>query len=487
MKKEKVPKSKDKKKQKTVWEDTRNEEDEATSTDQKMQETRSEEEEKEKVKLWQKTCLDVMQKEEVLKTLQLLLKSVNRDKKKALLSDDKEEIQLQFAVKKIPSVKNKIIKLRLPHSVWRPEQEVCLFVKDLNKSSREHEVTERHFKDLLSSKGISCITQVIPLKCLKLEYKPFEAKRNLANMFDLFVSDERIMRLLPSLLGKNFYGKRKHPIQVNLKAANLKEEIEKVVYDSRCIISGMGASSAATVGYSDMSVEKLADNVMKAVESICAALPGGPANIQSVYVRTGKSLALPLFATFSSKQEVKLPKKPKKPEPVVGELSTLMNGHVLITNMGDIKVGKMDEDGKFMNMRQKVAPPRTTKRKIDEESDDEMHFEEVKSKKIKKNFEHKENKTPGDIKGNDSVSPEFIPEVGENVETEATSVTEGSVSSKPEKRKNVSTKTKLRKGKNASPKTKPEKKKKLSTNEGGKLMMKKTKSMKNKKSKSVTT
>lgn len=51
--------------------------------------------------------------------------------------------------------------------------------------------------------------QVIPLKALKLEYKPFEAKRNLSNEFDLFLADSRIIRLLPSLLGKSFYGRKR--------------------------------------------------------------------------------------------------------------------------------------------------------------------------------------------------------------------------------------------------------------------------------------
>ncbi|XP_033744108.1 ribosomal L1 domain-containing protein 1-like isoform X2 [Pecten maximus] len=474
MKKERVSKSKGKKMQEKSLKYTKKSED--AGTDKREQEAHLEAVEKEKL---QKSCLDVMKKEEVLKTLQLLLMSVKKDKKKSLLSDDKEEICLQFAVKKIPSVKNKIVKLRLPHSVWTPEQEVCLFVKDLDKSSREHEVTEQHYKDLLASIGISCITQVIPLKCLKLEYKPFEAKRNLSNMFDLFVADERVIRLLPSLLGKNFYGKKKHPIQVNMKATNLKSEIEKVVYDSRCIITGHGASSSATIGHSDMSAEQLAENVMKALESISVALPGGPANIQSVYVRTEKSLALPLYATFSSKKEVKFPKKPEKPSPVVGEISTLMNGHVLVTNMGQVKVGTLDDDGQFTGMRRKKIPKRTTKRKMDEESDDEMQFEQVEKKKRKTSFKkgkdsNKKSKTLDTKKTKDSVSSEVTSEVVTNVTSEVT----------PEMEKVKSSKAASKKGKKVLSKATPEKSKNLSsvtaTNDSGKSLMKKSKIKKRK-------
>jgi hypothetical protein len=44
---------------------------------------------------------------------------------------------------------------------------------------------------------------------LKLEHKPYEAKRTLANRFDIFLADARIIRLLPPYLGKAFYGKKR--------------------------------------------------------------------------------------------------------------------------------------------------------------------------------------------------------------------------------------------------------------------------------------
>lgn len=52
--------------------------------------------------------------------------------------------------------------------------------------------------------------QIIPYKVLKTEYKPFEAKRRLLGNFDMFLSDDRIRRLLPSHLGKHFYDRKKY-------------------------------------------------------------------------------------------------------------------------------------------------------------------------------------------------------------------------------------------------------------------------------------
>lgn len=51
--------------------------------------------------------------------------------------------------------------------------------------------------------------QIIPYKVLKTEYKPYEAKRRLLGNFDMFISDDRIRRLLPSHLGKHFYERKK--------------------------------------------------------------------------------------------------------------------------------------------------------------------------------------------------------------------------------------------------------------------------------------
>jgi len=51
--------------------------------------------------------------------------------------------------------------------------------------------------------------QIVPLKQLKLEYKEYENKLNLLRMYDVFLADARIVRLLPSHLGKHFYKRKR--------------------------------------------------------------------------------------------------------------------------------------------------------------------------------------------------------------------------------------------------------------------------------------
>ena len=99
----------------------------------------------------------------------------------------------------------------LPHCSIPEPRDVCLIVKDLEKGLKtDHEPTLNHFNDLLSSKGIDNITQVISLRELKVEYKPYEAKNALCQKFDIFLVDERILRLVPKLLGKPFYSKKRY-------------------------------------------------------------------------------------------------------------------------------------------------------------------------------------------------------------------------------------------------------------------------------------
>lgn len=87
---------------------------------------------------------------------------------------------------------------------------MCLIVKDLEKGLKiDHEPTLNHFNDMLASKGVDNITQVISLRELKVEYKPFEAKKALCQKFDIFLVDDRIVRLVPKFLGKPFYSKKR--------------------------------------------------------------------------------------------------------------------------------------------------------------------------------------------------------------------------------------------------------------------------------------
>ena len=49
------------------------------------------------------------------------------------------------------------------------------------------------------------IAKVLGVSKLRNNYKPHEAKRKLCDSYDLFLADERVIPVLPKLLGKTFF------------------------------------------------------------------------------------------------------------------------------------------------------------------------------------------------------------------------------------------------------------------------------------------
>jgi len=76
---------------------------------------------------------------------------------------------------------------------------VCLITKD----------PQREYKALLESHGIKFISRVIGITKLKGKFKPFEARRMLLKENGMFLADERIIPLLPGLLGSKWFEAKK--------------------------------------------------------------------------------------------------------------------------------------------------------------------------------------------------------------------------------------------------------------------------------------
>ena len=88
----------------------------------------------------------------------------------------------------------------LAHPIIDPRTtSVCLITKD----------PQREYKDLLESHGIKFINRVVGITKLKGKFKPFEARRMLLQENGLFLADERVVPLLPGLLGKKFFDAKK--------------------------------------------------------------------------------------------------------------------------------------------------------------------------------------------------------------------------------------------------------------------------------------
>ncbi|XP_063270520.1 ribosomal L1 domain-containing protein 1 [Prinia subflava] len=216
-----------------------------------------------------------------------------KNKGDELLLNEGESVHLVLTVWKVPQVA-KVIRIPLPHGILPETAEVCLFTKDEPNLSAEQ--TENLYKKLLLRNGVRSISRIISYKTLKKEYKMFEAKRRLLNSFDLFLSDDRIRRLLPSHLGKHFYERKKVPLSVNLKAKDLAKELDKHIQGTVLSVNNKGCCYTTRIGHTGMKVDEILENIIAAAKVIGTKLPKKWKNVKLLHLKTLKSVALPIFA-----------------------------------------------------------------------------------------------------------------------------------------------------------------------------------------------
>ncbi|GMH08686.1 hypothetical protein Nepgr_010526 [Nepenthes gracilis] len=231
--------------------------------------------------------------ETVERAVKALLKwkaSNSQTRKPQLLSSD-EFMYLVLTLKKIPPKgRTNAHKIPLLHPLLSPHDssELCLFIDD-----RHGRLTSKDVKEKISAEGIP-ISKVIKISKLKSDYKPFEAKRKLCDSFDMFLADKRIIPLLPKLLGKHFYKKKKIPVPVELGHQNWKEQIERVC-GSALLYLKTGTCSVVRVAKTSMKEEEIVENVMAAINGILEIVPSKWANLRSLHLKFSESLALPIY------------------------------------------------------------------------------------------------------------------------------------------------------------------------------------------------
>ncbi|MBW0484070.1 hypothetical protein O181_023785 [Austropuccinia psidii MF-1] len=206
-------------------------------------------------------------------------------------------INLIISLKRIINrPKHKPIKLNLSHSLLDPKiSPVCLIVKD----------PQRDFKDLLDQQNIKFISKVVGISKLKGKHSSFEARRLLLNSHSLFLADERVLPILPGILGNKFFQSKKLPIPVNIQdPQKLKAELEKAISSTYLRI---GTGSCLNIKIADLSRhndQEIKENLVKVLEQLGKKIPmGGWGNIQSVHIKTGTSISLPIWLSELNDKE----------------------------------------------------------------------------------------------------------------------------------------------------------------------------------------
>jgi ribosomal protein L1 len=162
---------------------------------------------------------------------------------------------------------------------------VCIFTKD----------PQRAYKDLVASDAFPAslrekVVRVLGVEKLKKRYKSYEQKRALLAEFDVFMVDDRVIKLVAEFLGKTFYqSKAKRPVPIRLTAGayidktakkdskesqnvvgtpqGVAKEIETAL-NSTYLSMSASANTSIRVGTLSMTAQQLAENTSAVVAAI---------------------------------------------------------------------------------------------------------------------------------------------------------------------------------------------------------------------------
>jgi len=204
-----------------------------------------------------------------------------------LLPGKEQNLWLVVTVKQMhPEKKLKPAKIPIVHPIVDPRtSSVCLITKD----------PQREYKDLLESHKIRFISRVVGIAKLKGKFKPFEARRLLLKENDLFLADERVVPLLPGLLGRKFFEAKKQPIPVCLTRKDLKGELERAI-SSTYFHQNQGTCTSIKIGTVSQTPSQILDNLKAALPAVVKHIKGEWDNIQSFHIKTNSSASLPIWS-----------------------------------------------------------------------------------------------------------------------------------------------------------------------------------------------
>ncbi|KAG8696729.1 hypothetical protein FRC09_008298 [Ceratobasidium sp. 395] len=204
-----------------------------------------------------------------------------------LLGAKDELVWLNVNVKQVhPEKKLKPFSVPLARPIVDPRTSpICLITKD----------PQREYKDLLTAQNIKFVSRVVGVTKLKGKFKPFEVRRQLLKDHGLFLADERVVPLLPKLLGKIFFNAKKQPIPVNLQKKDLKAELERAV-SSTYMHQNQGTCTSIKIAPISFTPAQVLDNLTTALPNVIKHIKGGWDNVQSLYIKTSTSVSLPIWS-----------------------------------------------------------------------------------------------------------------------------------------------------------------------------------------------
>jgi len=202
-----------------------------------------------------------------------------------LFGDSSETMTLLFTLSTVPDKRKvKPVMVPLPHPMYDDKAEVCFISKTPQKKYKEL---------LLQTHPVPGLTKVIGLEKLRKNYKTIEAKRALADAFDLFLCDRNVVEVMPKILGSIFYQKKhKAPIPVKIIHSDPKPALQKAIGGTPLRIP-TGPCIGVKFGRCSMTEEQLLANAASVVSHVVKYLNKTP--VQSISVQATDAPALPVW------------------------------------------------------------------------------------------------------------------------------------------------------------------------------------------------
>ncbi|CAA9960348.1 Ribosomal L1 domain containing 1 [Pyrenophora teres f. maculata] len=270
--------------------------------------------------------LDPSQVERAAKALVAHMKKHVEEKKesapkKSLTADEDEPdevdepIFLSLSTKKqIGNTKSlKPVAIKLPHPIIANNVRICIFTKD----------PQRAYKDLVASDAFPAalrekVQRVLGVEKLKKRYKAYEQKRALLAEYDVFLVDDRVIKIVAEFLGKVFYkSKSKRPIPIRLTAGayidksakkdskepqnivgsaqGVAKEVESAL-SSTYLSMSPSANTSIKVASLSMTPEQIVQNTAAVVSEVVNKHVGqGWRNVRGLHIKGPATKALPIW------------------------------------------------------------------------------------------------------------------------------------------------------------------------------------------------
>lgn len=224
------------------------------------------------------------------------IKPKNGKKEKDSLFEREEEYQLVFTLRKIPqNASSKPTRIPIPHTYHgREGARICLFTKD----------PQAEYETLLERNPVKNVKAVISLSKLRKDYAAFQHRRQLLSEFDFFLTDDRVLPMLPNLIGKNFFAAKKQPAPVNISKSFKKDII--AARDSTYLFLNSGVTSTIRLGNQDFTVKQIVENAEAVIAEAVKHIPRQWKNIQAIHLKTTNSASLPIYNSLSTVEDFTL-------------------------------------------------------------------------------------------------------------------------------------------------------------------------------------